>query len=325
MSVKFEASKKKFDISNSNTINTGHINLSKESNFYEDEFSGNSSSKPDLSYLIEQDDDLPSGDAEQNTFDFDNRDSGNENGSEGGEQEVGNQESFMTYEQLQTKKAYYLSEIDRLTKSGVKPLVHLDMSHDLNEISGEFHRMKHFHDTQMGIKRMRNLTMIGINFLESFDEKYQFIGDMEGISMHTHANIGDFDDIFSELYNKYKDAISVGPEIRLVMTFGTMMTQFKWQKMMLKEQQRALQDTLKQSSAGNAPFSQQGIPTMRGPSSSTDSRLKNLGISEDISDFSDLSSDNDSDKVTFIKDPVDEPPKGGKKRGGGRPRKNAKK
>ena len=324
MSVSFEKSSRDLNISNSgNGFSGNNFSLSKDRGYYESPTENNDK----LDYLIDSDQE----DHEEET--------GSNNG--GGEFGIGGNNGFdendenpyrenvMSFEEMQTQKAYYLGEIERLVKNGVKPLIHLDMSNELNEISGEYHRMKHFYETEVGIRRMRSLMMYSVNFLETFDSSYNLIGDLDGFSLHTQANINEYDDIFAELYNKYKDKVSMGPELRLLFAFGGSLAQFKGQKklsnMMLEEQNRVLNEKLNQMKGQQSSPVQ--VNRMKGPSMTSDERLRQFGIDEDISDFSDISSiksgrsnGSGSDKITFISKNTEEP-KEKKKRG--RKKKNA--
>ncbi len=295
-----------------------NFNLSKESGYYD---SGVVENNDKLDYLIDSDQEdnhVETGSNNENEFGIDDNNFGGDD-----LQNSPYRENVMSFEEMQTQKAYYLGEIERLTKNGVKPLIHLDMSNELNEISGEYHRMKHYYETEVGIRRMRSLMMYTVNFLETFDSSYNLIGDLDGFALHTQANINEYDDIFSELYNKYKDKVSWGPELRLLFAFGGSLAQFKGQKklsnMMLEEQNRILTEKLGYMNKETIQINQPS--RMKGPSMTSDERLRQFGIDEDISDFSDISSIKSarstgslSDKITFISKNSEEP-KEKKKRG----------
>ena len=328
MSVSFDKSTKQIKTSNDLLFNTSNINLQKEpSRFYSNNDNNLGSSKVYEELMASDDEDSIGGNSS--------------NGGGGGDTHLDNlsttgfnnddhnsyQENVMSFEEIQTQKAYYLGEMERLVKNGVKPLTHLDMSNELSEISGEYHRMKHYYDTEIGIRRMRSMLMYSVNLLETFDNNYNLIGDLDGFSMHTQANINEYDDVFSELYNKYKDKVTVGPELRFLIAFGGSLAHFKGQKKianyMQEEQQRALQEKLnnfKNQKNSNPPIISNNYPSsnpMKGPSMTSDERLRQLGIDEDFSDVSSIKSgissiDLQDDQITFI-DKQEEPAK--KKRG----------
>jgi hypothetical protein len=321
MSVSFAKSNRDLNISNEGgfSLSGNNFNLSKERGYYDSPVENNDK----LDYLIDSDqeeNDVETGSNNGNEFGLGDNNFGGDD-----DQNSPYRENVMSFEEMQTQKAYYLGEIERLTKNGVKPLIHLDMSNELNEISGEYHRMKHYYETEVGIRRMRSLMMYSVNFLETFDNSYNLIGDLDGFSLHTQANINEYDDIFAELYNKYKDKVSMGPELRLLFAFGGSLAQFKGQKklsnMMLEEQNRVLTEKLNSMKRQNSPVQ---VNRMKGPSMTSDERLRQFGIDEDISDFSDISSiksnGSSSDKITFISKNSEEP-KEKKKRG--RKKKNA--
>jgi len=320
MSVRFDRGIKSINVSNDLQLNTNNITLKKEydPNSYDRD---DENSKNELGLLIDSDNSVSgniSDNEDNNDFNqnsFDDNDGNNDDF----------QQNIMSFEETQTRKAYYLGEIERLSKNGVKPYINLDMSNDLNEITGEYHRMKHYYETEIGIRRMRSMMMYSVNLLETFDSSYNLIGDLDGFSMHTQANILEYDDIFAELYNKYKDKVSMGPELRLLIAFGGSLAQFKSQKK-LTNALREEQEQQFQSKINSFRQQEARGQKMKGPSMTTDERLRQFGLDDDnISEISGLSSTNSNESlgnedITFI-EPIAKEEKKTKR---GRPKKNQK-
>ncbi len=217
-----------------------------------------------------------------------------------------------TFEQIQTEKAYYLSEIDRLEKLGQPALRRFGMESSLDEISNEYFRMKQKYDSQVGIKLCRQFLVCGVSVLEAADNNYNIIGDLDGFGNHTQQNIDTYDDVFVELYNKYKDSMKVSPEIKFVMTFGMSLGAFKmskqFQRSAIEEKKQTLNNTLNK---------------MKGPSMNTKDALDKLGLNDDssidldnMSDISSLSSNKGDSIPNFSEITINtEPSKPAAKRG----------
>lgn len=271
MSVSFNNNSKDINVNSSNSkLNNIHFHNENE-NYYDSNNSNNH--VPGLDMLLPSDDEEPDQQSgQQNMFDQQSLSSQKTN--------MSNAFNNETFEDIQAKKAYYLTQINRYQELGVKNFRLLDMSHDINEISAEYHRIKYDYDSQQAIKTCRMFMINGVNLLETADNKFNVIGDLQGIAIHTETNISIYDDIFVELYQKYKDSLKMSPEMRLVMTFGMTLTQFKMSQMMTKsakqQQEQALYET---------------INKMNGPSKKTTDALNKLGINVDSDiEFSDISS-----------------------------------
>jgi hypothetical protein len=267
MSVSFNNNSKGININNNSNPNLNNIHFHNENDInYEN------SNIPGLDMLLPSDDEEPQQNNQQNIFDQQSISSKQSNTSN-----AFNNESF---EDIQAKKAYYLTQINRYQELGMKNFRLLDMSHDISEISAEYHRIKYDYDSQQAIKTCRMFMINGVNLLETADNKFNLIGDLQGIAIHTETNISIYDDIFVELYQKYKESLKMSPEMRLVMTFGMTLTQFKMSQMMTRtakqQQEQALYET---------------INKMNGPTKKTTDALNKLGIDLDSDiDFSDISS-----------------------------------
>lgn len=231
-----------------------------------------------------------------------NSSNGNRSSSKYNNNSNGNDNS---YEDIQAKKAYYLAEINRYIELGCKSYRNLDMSYDINEINGEYSRIKYEYESKQALRSCRMFMLGGVNFLEATDNKLNLIGDLQGFSSHTESNINSYDEIFIELYQKYKNTLTAGPEIRLLMTFGLSLAMFKGSKIASRQAEeeriRQLGHTINNMQQNNNPMMNMPNPTMKGPSESTQNALNNLGINldEDIN-FSDISSVNTETESTNL-------------------------
>lgn len=299
--MNFDRDDKELHIDNDLSLNFNNIKLNKESSGgYNSQFDN------EKEYLISDDElEMPS----NNLNNSDNNSSNNTIISNRFDQPE------KTFEQIQTEKAYYLSEIDRLDKLGQPMLRRLGMESSLDEISNEYFRMKQKYDSQVGIKLCRQFLVCGVSLLEAADNNYNIVGDLDGFGNHTQQNIETYDDVFVDLYNKYKDSMKVSPEIKFVMTFGMSLGAFKmnkqFQRSAIEQQKQSLNETLNK---------------MKGPSMNTKDALDKLGLNDDssidldnMSDISSLSSNKGGDslpnfsEITINSEPVKTTTKRGRK------------
>lgn len=70
------------------------------------------------------------------------------------------------------------------------------------------------------IKFQRTVFLACVNGLEMLNHTFDpFDLDLDGLGEQTQENIKDYDDIFAELYEKYKDTVQWTPELKLLFTF----------------------------------------------------------------------------------------------------------
>ena len=84
------------------------------------------------------------------------------------------------------------------------------------------------------IKFQRRMLCMLTSSIEWINGKYQW-ADLDGWSDSVATSISDYDDIFSELHEKYKGSMQMAPEIRLIMSLATSMFWFNLTRTMSKK------------------------------------------------------------------------------------------
>jgi hypothetical protein len=205
----------------------------------------------------------------------------------------------MSYEDMQQQKSYYLSQLKRLEKKGNVLTRRFTMQHSLDELRSEAIRIKKEIAIDGSIDYMRQGLMFAVSTLEMVDGRYNFGMDLGGWSQTILPTIENYDSVFEELYDKYANSVSVGPEIKLISMLAGSAFMFSLQKKM----------------GGGVPPRQR---EMAGPSMDTDELMKSLG-ELDIDDMSSVSSSGDSSVVITTEEPTKVV---NIKKGRGRPKKN---
>jgi len=137
----------------------------------------------------------------------------------------------MTAEEERREKQRLLTKIRRLDSDGVSGKA-VSMENSLEEIKTEHDARSDSKNLEASIRFQRNALMTFVSGLEMVTENKK-VRDrlpvkprLKGWSESVHTNIGDFDDIFEELYDLYKDSAKMHPLLRLVGTLGVSATMY---------------------------------------------------------------------------------------------------
>ena len=141
-----------------------------------------------------------------------------------GFQVPGSQAPELTYEQRRERKINALASLRRLEEAGYLPAgdKKFSFTSDLAEIEDTVERLKLQRDLDSSIKVQRKFLVGFANVVEFVCSTEYNIFDLklEGWSDSIFENITDYDEVFEELYYKYKDSVALMPEIKLVMMVG---------------------------------------------------------------------------------------------------------
>ena len=123
----------------------------------------------------------------------------------------------MTKEELQKEKFSYLRKLETLERKGVELSKKYDMESSLNEMIGEYETIMEEKNKANSVKFQGNMLMAVINGLEFLNNKIDpFDLKLDGWGEQISDNMNDYDDIFGELYEKYKTKASMAPELKLL-------------------------------------------------------------------------------------------------------------
>ena len=142
----------------------------------------------------------------------------NSSSSPVGDQNATPTQPVLSEEDIQKEKQDLLFRLQRLSMKGVPVSRRYTMNHTLGEIKEEYLRLKCQRDLDMSVKfqkKMMTAFATGVEFLNAkFDP---FDVKLDGWSESVHENSDDYDDIFEELHEKYKDRAKMAPEFRLAL------------------------------------------------------------------------------------------------------------
>jgi hypothetical protein len=120
-------------------------------------------------------------------------------------------------EKEKKEKADLLTKLTRLEGRGYTLTHRFTMDNSLDEIRQEFERLSDQRNLEASIKFQRQMMMGFVTGAELLNNKFDPFGwQLDGWSESVHENVDDFDEVFEELYDKYKGKGAMPPEARLL-------------------------------------------------------------------------------------------------------------
>jgi len=121
------------------------------------------------------------------------------------------------------QKQALLTKLQRLDNSGIKGQ-RMTLNNSLEDIKAEYDKLTDSRNLEASLRFQRNALMTFVTGVEMVNEKFghrlPVKPRLKGWSESVHTNVEDFDEIFEELYDLYKDQAKMHPLLRLVGTLG---------------------------------------------------------------------------------------------------------
>jgi hypothetical protein len=157
-------------------------------------------------------------------------------------------EPKITKEEMLREKFKYLRKLESLEKKGVELSKKYSMDSSLQEMIGEYETIMDEKAKQNSVKFQGNMLMAVINGIEFLNSKFDpFDVKLDGWSDQIQENITDYDDIFSELHEKYKSKASMAPELKLLFQLGGSAMMVHMTNTMFKSAMPGMDDILRQN------------------------------------------------------------------------------
>jgi hypothetical protein len=132
------------------------------------------------------------------------------------ENEIKNIET-KTKEEILKEKFTTLRNLQELEEKGATLTKHYTMDSSLDEMKGEYEHLISERERKNSIQfqgKMLTTFITGVEFLNSKLNPFDI--NLNGFSESVSENLNDYDDIFSELHEKYRGKGKMAPEIRLL-------------------------------------------------------------------------------------------------------------
>jgi hypothetical protein len=150
--------------------------------------------------------------------------------------------SHLTENQRKEELLYAFSKLER---KGFKLNQKFTMRSSLEDMECVYQRLEHERNLKNSIKFQRRVLMGIVSTLEFVNTSFNpFDIDLEGWSESVMENQPEYDDIFEELYEKYKDKGKISPEVKLLMTLAGSAFYFHLSKTIIRSGQQKMNELL---------------------------------------------------------------------------------
>ena len=196
------------------------------------------------------------------------------------------------YSSIDEEKADLVNKLGRLEKKGFTINKRLNVYSPVDDLRSEVKRITYSIDVDKSVKFSRRMLIACITGLEFLNKRYNpFEIQLEGWSENVMENVDDYDEVFEELYVKYRTKMHVAPEVKLVMMLGGSAMMFHLTNSMFKSVMPNVNDVMKQNpglmqnmmSAVQNTMSPQGATSASAPATTSDGRHEMQGPGFDIS------------------------------------------
>lgn len=122
-------------------------------------------------------------------------------------------------EEERKRKTELINKLNRLETKGYSLTKRFTMDNSLDEIQQEYDRLVDAKNLEASLRFQRQCLMGVVTGAEFLNGKFNpFDWELDGWSESVHENIEDFDEVFEELYDKYKGRGNMPPEAKLLMS-----------------------------------------------------------------------------------------------------------
>ena len=149
---------------------------------------------------------------------------------------------------IDEEKSDLVNKLGRLEKKGFSVNKRLTVYSPIDELRTEVKRITYSIEVDKSIKFSRRMLIACVTGLEFLNKKYSpFDLQLEGWSENVMENVDDYDEVFEELYAKYRTKMHVAPEVKLIMMLGGSAMMFHLTNSMFKSVMPNMNDVIKQN------------------------------------------------------------------------------
>lgn len=154
----------------------------------------------------------------------------------------------MTKEELLREKFKYLRKLEDLEQKGITLTKKYSMESSLAEMKGEYETHLEERERRNSVKFQGKMLMSVITGMEYLNSKFDpFDLKLDGWSEQVNENIDDYDEIFSELHDKYKSKAKMAPELKLLFQLGGSAIMLHMTNTMFKSAMPGMDDIMRQN------------------------------------------------------------------------------
>ena len=169
----------------------------------------------------------------------------------------------MSNEEKLKEKLKYLRKLEDLEKKGIVLSKKYSMESPLLEMKGEYELIKSEKEKKNSVKFQGKMLMAFVSALEFLNNKFDpFDLQLDGWSEAVNENIDEYDDVFSELHEKYRGKAKMAPELKLLFMLGGSGAMLHMTNTMFKSSMPGMDDIMRQNPELMQQFTQAAANSM---------------------------------------------------------------
>ena len=169
----------------------------------------------------------------------------------------------LSFEEIKKEKEELIYKFEKMRRLGMNIPNRYNMTSDLDEMKIEYEKVKRDREVENGIKFSRKVLMALTTGMEFLNNKFDPCDlKLDGWSESVHENIGEYDEVFEELNEKYRGTAKVSPEIKLLLMMGGSAFMFHLTNTMFKSSLPGMGDIMKQNPDLMKQFASVALNTM---------------------------------------------------------------
>ena len=181
-------------------------------------------------------------------FDETQYDNGHGTGIDYGSMEGQEEVPSPGYKTIDEEKSDLVNKLGRLEKRGFNVNKRLNAYSPIDELRTEVKRITYSIEVDKSVKFSRRMLIACVTGLEFLNKRYNpFEIQLEGWSENVMETQDDYDEVFEELFVKYRTKMHVAPEVKLIMMLGGSAMMFHLTNSMFKQVMPNVNDIMKQN------------------------------------------------------------------------------
>ena len=166
-------------------------------------------------------------------------------------------------EDLLREKFKVLRKLEAIEHKGAKLTKKYSMESSLEEMQGEYEMIIAEKEKSNSCKFQGRMLMAAVTGLEFLNNRFDpFDVKLDGWSEQINENIDDYDEIFSELHEKYKSKAKMAPELKLLFQLGGSAIMVHMTNTMFKSSMPGMDDIMRQNPDLMNQFTQAAVNSM---------------------------------------------------------------
>jgi hypothetical protein len=168
-------------------------------------------------------------------------------------------------EELRKEKESLLFKFEKWRRMGINTSKRYNFSSNIEEMRFEYNRIKSQRELESSIRFQKKMLMACVTGIEFLNNKFDPIdAKLDGWSETVHENVNDYNEVFEELHEKYKDRAKMAPELKLLFMVGGSAFMFHLTNTMFKSSMPGMGDIMRQNPELMKQFASAAMNSMNG-------------------------------------------------------------